>query len=521
MTVATVSVSILHISDIHFGCHDDAGEQDKILSAIQVALEESHDKIDCLVFTGDLTQQANDSEFQQGQDWLVSLCDKLKIPCILVPGNHDVRRSSANIKTLRLAHSSAEAFGMSRDDIYSNHSHVKPFLEWFGQAKEQYPLFLNKWGSNPAADTVEITLSNADCVFICMNTALLSCGNDDDKKLCVDLKSLNGALKQRIADQKLVVTVGHHPPSSLASWNSIDLVKLLGQATGPHIYLHGHLHELDHGAAYASTGAGYFNGAAGAAYPDTRYKKQFSIITPHFINKTIESKVFKFHDESGKWLVDNTQSQPVPARLPAAISNSSSVNAQIESLPQATKWTNPFSDVIANGIPPAYIHRLFVEPSNSLTKLKNRLETIVEGQRGTGKTMLLRYFSFEVQSSLLQDVDASKNIIDTLNVTSTPFGIYCCLTNAGLNRSDFDSVDNVARRKALFAHIATLFIFSRFFSALTKLFQQGASLKNLDDDLKSHTTQILHLPESKESVSSIRFLTFLVRGIDLALAQAN
>ncbi|MDK9726147.1 MAG: metallophosphoesterase [Sterolibacteriaceae bacterium MAG5] len=374
-TTNDAKVSILQISDVHFGCKDDTGEQERILGAIDTALEECNVPIDCVAFTGDLTQGAGYAEFQQGQEWLISVCEKVRAPCILVPGNHDVRRDKADTKILRSAYQDRESFGRWRDHLFKEHSHIRPFLDWFAQASEEFPIFLNRWQDNPAIDAVEATLAGVPCQFICLNSALLSCANDDDpkkgqKKLCVDIKGLNGALKNRIADKQLVIAVGHHPPDSLVGWNKDALTKALGQATGPHLYLHGHLHHLTHKSQYESDGSGYFRGAAGASYPGTEYPKQFSIITIELGEKQIASAVYAYHDRSGKWLPDATLSQPVPARLPTAVSINLKVIETAEGQAPSQDWTNPFSDVIANGIPPQYIHRLFVEPSNSLTKLR-------------------------------------------------------------------------------------------------------------------------------------------------------
>ncbi len=523
---AGITLSILHISDMHFGCRDDNGEQENILKALETAVLATGKSIDCIVVTGDLTQKAEHSEFQQAQDWLSSLCQTLNTRCILVPGNHDTRRDHADSRSLRAAFHNRDAFGQWKDQIFSDHPHLNSFLEWYRQARNEHYELLNDWNNNPAIDKVDVNLSKINCRFICINTALLSCGDDDEdehdpalNKLCADIKGINGGLKDNVAASTLIIAVAHHPASSLAPWNATELTKILGQTTGPHIYLHGHLHNLAHEAKYNNKGAGFFCGAAGAAYPGTKYKKQFSILTVDFDAQKVQSTAFEFNDESGTWDIDNSQSHPVPARLPEITSCSTEEVTANESH-SYPRLSNPFSDVIANGIPPQYIHELFVEPSNSLVKLKNRLETIVEGQRGTGKTMLLRYFSFEVQQSLLSKENTEDSIIGLLNSTSTPFGVYCCLTNAGLNRSDFESVENDARRTGLFSHIAALFVLSRFFSALAAFTIQSTN-GFPDDDLRKYTLRLLSLDYSLATIKGERFFKQLVREIDLLLRDAK
>jgi predicted phosphodiesterase len=516
-------VRLLHVSDVHFGCRDEGGQQAGVLEAIAKAIEDEVGKLDAVVFTGDLAQAGKHSEFQQGQDWLVTLCELLKAPCVLVPGNHDVQRGAAVTRTLRSAHASQDQFGMWRDEIYKTHPHLSAFLEWFRQAKSEFSLFRNNWDKNPAIDVVDLEVRAGICRFVCLNTALLSCDNEDESKLCVDINALNGALKGRVADTSFVLALGHHPGSFLAPWNNVEFQKILGQSSGPHAYLHGHLHDLQHGASYSSSGAGHFRAAAGSAYPGSKYPKQFSILELDANAKEVRSLVFVFNEDGGDWVRDNKLSHPVPARLPAPQSLRKTAATQRATADQtASNWKNPFSDLIANGIAPESVHRLFVEQSDSLTKVKNAQHTIVEGQRGTGKTMLLRYFSFEVQSSLISQESVDKPLIQVMNEHQTPFGVYCCLTNAGLNRSDFDAVDSEARRVALFSHVSYLFIANRLFSALYALAEQDpASVAGVDQVLRIYTAQLLRLPTEYASFDTSVFFRSVVDATDLSLSMAN
>lgn len=70
---------IVHISDVHFGKED---------LAVVERLIESINKIgpDLLVVSGDLTQRARSKEFAAAREML----DRLPMPQIVVPGNHDV-----------------------------------------------------------------------------------------------------------------------------------------------------------------------------------------------------------------------------------------------------------------------------------------------------------------------------------------------------------------------------------------------------------------------------------------------
>jgi 3',5'-cyclic AMP phosphodiesterase CpdA len=71
---------LLHISDPHFGT-----EQPEVVAALHVLARERHP--DLLVLSGDITQRARASQFEQAR----RMCDGLGIPHMLaLPGNHDI-----------------------------------------------------------------------------------------------------------------------------------------------------------------------------------------------------------------------------------------------------------------------------------------------------------------------------------------------------------------------------------------------------------------------------------------------
>jgi 3',5'-cyclic AMP phosphodiesterase CpdA len=71
--------TIVHLSDLHFGRVDPA-ILDPLVAAICAA------RPDLVAVSGDLTQRARSSEFQQAREFL----DRLPGQLIVVPGNHDV-----------------------------------------------------------------------------------------------------------------------------------------------------------------------------------------------------------------------------------------------------------------------------------------------------------------------------------------------------------------------------------------------------------------------------------------------
>jgi len=71
--------TIAHLSDLHFGRHDETAAE-RLLADI------SETKPDIVVVTGDLTQRARHRQFAAARAFI----EKLPRPVIVVPGNHDV-----------------------------------------------------------------------------------------------------------------------------------------------------------------------------------------------------------------------------------------------------------------------------------------------------------------------------------------------------------------------------------------------------------------------------------------------
>ena len=101
---------IIHISDLHFGT------QNNTLAEILV-YDIEHYKPDLVVVSGDLTQRAKSSQYEEAADFL----SRLKCPYIAVPGNHDIslwnifRRFFKPLKRFK-THVSDEEFPTYLDD---------------------------------------------------------------------------------------------------------------------------------------------------------------------------------------------------------------------------------------------------------------------------------------------------------------------------------------------------------------------------------------------------------------------
>ncbi len=73
---------LIHLSDLHFGAHDDV-----LVAAVEARIGE--EKPELVVISGDFTQRARTDQFEQACQFLTRLRDKGH-EIIGVPGNHDV-----------------------------------------------------------------------------------------------------------------------------------------------------------------------------------------------------------------------------------------------------------------------------------------------------------------------------------------------------------------------------------------------------------------------------------------------
>lgn len=71
-------MKIAHLSDLHFGHHDES-----VVDALVPELEQQ--RLDLVVISGDFTQNGTEREFQVARSFI----DKISSPVFAVPGNHD------------------------------------------------------------------------------------------------------------------------------------------------------------------------------------------------------------------------------------------------------------------------------------------------------------------------------------------------------------------------------------------------------------------------------------------------
>lgn len=83
---------VLHISDLHFGrIHPPA------IASLESFLKANEEKLDLIVMTGDWTQRARSSQYQEAAEFI----KKLPVPLLTIPGNHDIPLYNFWVRLLR------------------------------------------------------------------------------------------------------------------------------------------------------------------------------------------------------------------------------------------------------------------------------------------------------------------------------------------------------------------------------------------------------------------------------------
>jgi len=100
---------VLQISDPHFGT-----EQPPVVEAL-VALAR-HQRPDLLVLSGDITQRARPAQFQAAR----ALTDRLGVPLLAVPGNHDIPLFDLWARLRRPYARHIAAFGADLEPVHSS-----------------------------------------------------------------------------------------------------------------------------------------------------------------------------------------------------------------------------------------------------------------------------------------------------------------------------------------------------------------------------------------------------------------
>ena len=163
-------------------------------------------------------------------------------------------------------------------------------------------------------------------------------------------------------------------------------------------------------------------------------------------------------------------------------------------------YKNPFSEFDTNVMTAEQISELFTEPYDSFTIpeskiIEDKSPIIFIGGRGTGKTMLLRQFSYNVQKI----IQTEKNYLEKVKRTKY-IGIYFRIDKPLLQSLSslgrMTSLENF--EEAIFTHFFELTIFKEYLEIIKILEKDANSLSKkgvLYDEILSELLSIFPLPQ--------------------------
>jgi len=496
------------LSDLHMR-EEDVFNRSRVIEALldDVADRGSTDprlsQIEALFFTGDLAFHGYEKEYELAINEFVNpLIERLKVGndrLFFVPGNHDI-----NIK-----HYEKYAQGWQRD--IKNGEEITRFLKNSEDMELLKPRikgysehFLipvtGKHLQNPGLFyTSEIMISGRRISVLCMNSACLCTGNEDDEP-CLGEIQLTEALKA--AEGSLLnIAVFHHP---VGKWKEIDDSQsceiLLQKKCG--LWLTGHTHQSN--IRLVSSPFGEWVPISADAVFEKR-KSPLSYNYGFLDLDTGHGTVFfrTYFETQNEWGPDiGATGKKHKGEMPIKIEGmgrtvskeKGSGSPHICALPNLgySRVLDPFASVTAEGMNADEITRLFVGHHTKLDIAEKRFGTIIEGQRGTGKSMILKYLSFPVQIRTWR----AKNQDSGAYFEEKRFiGVYCKLQQGVYDKSDLEEIPDKIKRGHIFEHRLTADICVQILETMKEVTAHlGLSNKN-SNRIVSKLSRLLEVPK--------------------------
>ncbi|WP_180356150.1 metallophosphoesterase [Aliirhizobium smilacinae] len=309
---------ILHFTDAHFGVHDPHGQRAAIAHSQIQAAHACGVVPDLCVFSGDLAQSGDDGQFAEGQEWLRQLMSPWPhAKLIIVPGNHDVKRSAATAALFRTVAGNERAYADWRQYAPDHCTHLHPFLDWHQRISAHIPLSSDWHRNSPFAFRFGFDFKGMPIHVIGLNSSLFSCNDEDTGNLVIDAKTLSKHLDSARELGGLVIAIAHHPVSDLVPWNRDVVERLLSQQNGAHLLLRGHLHEHEGLTVSRNVGSTITTLATGASYQtDGSIRNTFATYELSFKRSQIQTQLFEYSPHSGNWRLNGAQSETIAAMLP-------------------------------------------------------------------------------------------------------------------------------------------------------------------------------------------------------------
>ncbi|MGR3174412.1 MAG: tetratricopeptide repeat protein [Candidatus Scalindua sp.] len=320
-------IYILHLSDIHFGTHNQA---DKYRIQLQIDLEKNLnvDQLDYLVISGDIANKSTKDEYDAAFVLINGLVNSFKLDasrCVIVPGNHDVNGDLSadayeNVTKDRLPVNLTEEYILLGEagGLKRNNDRYKKRFDFFSKFYEdvcgkRYPIDYSKQG-------ILYPQHKDKILFIGFNSSW-EIDHYYRKRASINMDSIVYTFDQiKYGDYEnwLKIAVWHHPVTGKEMMND-EFLQLLA-TNGFEICIHGHIHKNTNDSFkydYRSLkiiGAGTFGASMAEQVP--RIPLQYNLLKYNPQDLTIIVETRKKEEANGAWKADSRwgddQNNPEP-----------------------------------------------------------------------------------------------------------------------------------------------------------------------------------------------------------------
>jgi len=272
----------LHLTDLHYG-KSHYSQKLALESLVEaIAKEVQGYRFDVVAITGDISNSGLSRDFEAVRTNLLSplyqIPELSAAKLVIVPGNHDIDCSATTPSPWdTLGHRRQAAFFQETEEGQRvRESRSRGFLSF-----SEFLASTGGIGVDPikeVSSSTPLRLGSREFAIICVNTALFSDYEYDDRgKSPAPVESLRLRLQARAPDS-IPIVFGHHPIDWFTQGSQRPLRALLRDHNA--LYLHGHLHEVsglfnDHGVESIGFGASYQ--ASLDSNPDTLYENMFAV----------------------------------------------------------------------------------------------------------------------------------------------------------------------------------------------------------------------------------------------------
>lgn len=353
-----MQISWLHLSDLHLGrdIYNETVVVDKLLIDIEEQISCNQVVLDFIFITGDLTFSGQKDEFEYAADFINKLsqaCHVSKDNIIIVPGNHDVTRSTTTTKSLRNNIKNREEvsliIGTENErakysiGLYNYRKFLCENFEWARKCKE-----------NSLSYTINRKINNISVSILALNTAWLSYGGENEKgRIILGERQVREALAE-VENPQIIIALMHHPFEWLEWFDVQDVQGMLERRVD--FILNGHEHRLDiigKGSIFGKA----FKISAGSTYESRNHFNSYNIVCSNLIEKNMTCYLRRFEDKHGGfWSQDNSIDHSITngrikVKLSDRLSEILTDDLQMSENPKDEYWVTPSDSDIQIMVP--------------------------------------------------------------------------------------------------------------------------------------------------------------------------